>query len=58
VAIDYGLPLSQIGRKLLKPSVEQPAAPPIAGSRKARVMVVEDERIVAMNLENRIRELG
>ena len=54
VAVDYCLPAAAIGRKL----GELAAEGVLDARRKARVLIVEDERIVAKNLERRLAELG
>jgi chemotaxis response regulator CheB len=52
VPIDHCLPADEIGRALVD------LTRPIDRPRAAAVLIVEDERIVAMNLEARLRELG
>jgi chemotaxis response regulator CheB len=58
VPVHRCLPLSEIGPTLIALATDVPGAPPLSGSRTARVLIVEDERIVALDLENRLRELG
>jgi chemotaxis response regulator CheB len=58
VKVDYCLPLSEIGPLLGTLTARQPPPPPFRGSRPADVLIVEDERIVALNLEKRLEELG
>jgi chemotaxis response regulator CheB len=58
VPVDYSLRLAEIAKKLVALTKEQPSAPPITGPRSARVFIVEDERLVAMNLGNRLSALG
>ena len=53
VSIDYQLPLRAIAVKLMELAAGPPREP---GS--ARVLIVEDEEIVAKNLENRLAKLG
>lgn len=56
VAVDHVLGAREIAAKLVELAAGEPA--PAPGARKARVLVVEDERIVAKNLERRLAELG
>jgi chemotaxis response regulator CheB len=58
VKVDYCLPLDRIAAKLVTLANRRPSPPPVSGSRTARIMIVEDERIVALNLERRLEELG
>ena len=58
VAIDYCLRARDIGLKLMELAAQGPASPPITGSQMAKVLIVEDERIVAINLEKRLGKLG
>lgn len=57
VPLHYCLPLIGIAAKLIDLASERPSSP-TGGTRSARVLVVEDERLVAMNLENRLRDLS
>jgi chemotaxis response regulator CheB len=52
VAIDYCLPLSQIGPKLVALTSE------VFAPRPSRVLIAEDERLVAVGLEEELVELG
>lgn len=56
VAVDHVLTASDIAAKLVELASREPL--PAPGARKARVLVVEDEPIVAKNLERRLAELG
>ena len=56
VPVDYCLPPSSIARTIAALAEREQPAP--AGARRARVLIVEDERIVAKNLERRLTELG
>ena len=58
VPVDYCLPVEDIARKVIALATEQPAPPPLTGPQSARILIVEDERVVAMNLEKRLRNLG
>jgi chemotaxis response regulator CheB len=58
VPVHYCLQVSEIARKLVELAEEQPLPAPVSGPNNARLVIVEDERIVAMNLEHRLRELG
>lgn len=58
VPIDHCLPASEIAQTIVDLASSASAPPPLAGPRPARVLIVEDERIVAMNLERRLRGLG
>lgn len=56
VAVDYRLPLKGIARKLTE--LAHRHLTENKADRLIRVLIVEDERLVAMNLESRLRELG
>lgn len=56
IAVDHVLGAREIAAKLAELAAGTPSLP--LGARKARVLVVEDERIVARNLERRLAELG
>lgn len=56
VAVDHVLRVGEIAAKLAELAAGERFAAP--GARKARVLVVEDERIVAKNIERRLVELG
>jgi len=58
VPVDCCLPLEQIAQSLISLTRKQPNAPPINGSRSARVLIVEDERLLKLNLEERLGTLG
>jgi len=58
VEVDYCLPVSKIGPLLSTLSTRQPAPPPVRGPRPANILIVEDERIVALNLQKRLEKLG
>jgi chemotaxis response regulator CheB len=57
IPVHFCLPSPQIAEKLIE-LIAQISQPEDASAPSARVLIVEDERIVAMNLENRLRELG
>ena len=57
VQIDHRLRVQDIGRKLIELAA-QPSAVFLAGNRPAKVLIVEDERIVAMSLRQHLCELG
>lgn len=58
VPLDYCLPVAEITQMIIGLAHESPAPPSIGGPQTARILIVEDERIVALNLEKRLRELG
>jgi chemotaxis response regulator CheB len=58
VPVDYCLSIGEIARKLVALANEEPTPAPLAGAVPARVLIVEDERVVAMSLESRLRDLG
>jgi len=58
VKIDYRLGVKEIAQKLVELTAQSPAPPPLAGDWPAKVLIVEDERIVAMSLERRLRSMG
>jgi chemotaxis response regulator CheB len=55
--VDYCLPPAMIARAIAALAAGEPQPVP-ADARRARVLIVEDERIVAKNLERRLAELG
>ena len=57
VAVDYVLPIEKIPQKLVELTQREPFGPS-HGEVAAKVLIVEDERIVAKNLEERLQELG
>jgi chemotaxis response regulator CheB len=58
VPLHYCLRTDEIARVLVELTSGQPQMSDISGSRPARLLIVEDERIVAQNLANRLRERG
>lgn len=58
VEVDYCLPLAQIAPLLTELACREPAPSPVGGPQPAKILIVEDERIVAKNLERRLREFG
>jgi chemotaxis response regulator CheB len=58
VPVHHCLRLRDIAPALIELAGEQPSAPRLSGPRSARLLIVEDERVVAMDLANRLRELG
>jgi chemotaxis response regulator CheB len=58
VPIDYCLPAGQIAPLLTELARREPAPPPLHGPQPGKLLIVEDERIIARNLEQRLRELG
>jgi chemotaxis response regulator CheB len=58
VPLHYCLRTDEIARVLAELAAGQPQIPDTSGSRPARLLIVEDERIVAQNLANRLRERG
>jgi chemotaxis response regulator CheB len=58
VEVDHVLPLSGIAATLLALATSEPRPAPLARSRPARLLIVEDERIVAADLEDEMRALG
>lgn len=57
VPVHYCLRLADIASTLVV-LANEPLCPEPSGSSRARVLIVEGERIVAMNLAKRLRELG
>ena len=55
VPVHYCLPISEIATKLIQ-LANEPAATPT--QFKPRILIVEDERIIALNLEKRLTDLG
>ena len=55
VALDYVLPASDIGAKLVELSAPPSAA---AGTGCPRVLIVEDESVIATNLQRSLTQLG
>lgn len=53
--VHYCLPISGIATKLVQLANEAAVAPT---QSKPRILIVEDERIIAMNLEKRLTDLG
>ena len=58
VPVHFTLPVIEIAKKIIVLVTAFPNPAPLHLSQPARVFIVEDERILAMNLENRLRELG
>jgi DNA-binding NarL/FixJ family response regulator len=58
VPLHYCLPAAEIARVLVELAAGRPQAPDNPGSRPARLLIVEDERIVARNLANRLGDRG
>ncbi len=58
VKVDYCLPAARIAEKLVELAMEPPSPPPPCRSRRPRILIVEDERIVAKDLEHRLTELN
>jgi chemotaxis response regulator CheB len=56
--VDHQLQLKDIARKLIELTAQPASAPPLAGNWPANVLIVEDERIVAMSLERQLLRLG
>ena len=57
VPVDYRAPVVDIASFVLGLVTRPPRGPPLSEDWKARVMIVEDERIVAKSLENELRAL-
>jgi chemotaxis response regulator CheB len=55
-AVDEILPAREIGRRLIELTTSD--QPDQREKQPVRVLIVEDERVVAMNLEKRLRNLG
>lgn len=58
VRIDYCETVSNIALVLRSLTSQRPSPPPVSGPRRARILIVEDERIVALNLEKQLGKLG
>jgi AmiR/NasT family two-component response regulator len=58
VPLHYCLRSAEIARVLAELAAGQPQPADISGSRPARLLIVEDERIVAHNLANGLRQRG
>jgi chemotaxis response regulator CheB len=58
VPLHYCLRVTEIARVLTELAAGEPQLSDISGSRPARLLIVEDERIVAQNLATRLRERG
>jgi two-component system chemotaxis response regulator CheB len=58
VPLHYWLPAAEIARVLAELAAGQPQPHDMSGSRPARVLIVEDERIVAENLASRLQDRG
>src|SRR5262245_66256516 len=58
VPLHFCLPVTEIARVLVDLTAGQPQAFDMSGSRPARLLIVEDELIVAHNLVSRLRDLG
>src|SRR5215470_9643477 len=58
VPLHYCLRTTEIARVLIELAGGEPQKSDISGSRPARLLIVEDERIVAQNLANRLQERG
>jgi chemotaxis response regulator CheB len=58
VKVDYCARLSEIGLLLATLTARRPSPPPTSGFHPGRILIVEDELIVAMNLEKRLKVLG
>lgn len=58
VEVDRVLPLLQLAAVLLGLATCEPPPAPLAGPRRARLLIVEDERIVAADLEDQMRGFG
>jgi hypothetical protein len=55
VSVDFTLPLKEIPNTLMQLVSELPSPPPLHGPQSAVVLIVEDERIVAKNLERLLK---
>jgi chemotaxis response regulator CheB len=58
VAVDFCLRLAEIGPLLGKIITATEPPPPASGRREASILIVEDERSVALNLHKRLEEFG
>ena len=58
VPVHFTLPVVEIAETILALVTAFPKPAPLHPSQPARVLIVEDERILAMNLQNRVRDLG
>jgi two-component system chemotaxis response regulator CheB len=58
VKVDYCVSLLDMGPLLGALTARNPPPPPFSGPRPANVVIVEDEAIVALNLQMRLEELG
>lgn len=58
VPIDHCLPVRDVARTVAELATAAPSPPPLIGPQSASVLIVEDERVVALNLEKRLHELG
>ena len=58
VSVDYCEPVSKIALILKSLTSQRPSPPRVSGPRRARILIVEDERIVALNLEKQLGKLG
>ena len=56
VPVDYCAPMSRIADLIVDFATRQPP-PPLAGHVEAKVMIVEDERVVAKSLEEELQAL-
>jgi len=57
VAVDFVLPVDSIADKLIELTAQDPAQSPSVGEAP-KVLIVEDEGVVAKNLELRLKRLG
>jgi chemotaxis response regulator CheB len=58
VEVDYCVSLLDMGPLLGALTARNPPPPPLSGPRTANLLIVEDEGIVALNLQKRLEELG
>jgi two-component system chemotaxis response regulator CheB len=58
VKVDYCVSLVDMGPLLGALTARVPSPPPLDGPRRANILIVEDEAIVALNLQRRLEELG
>src|SRR5438552_318662 len=58
VEVHHCLKLAAIAPALIAHASGSPAAPVFSGPRPARVLIVENDRVLATRLVNRVRELG
>jgi chemotaxis response regulator CheB len=56
VAVDYVLPLQDIGSRLVQLTTRSPTA--VANEASTRILIVEDESVVATNLQQGLSEMG